>query len=306
VFAAAAAAGRILGLTDDQMHHALGIAGYSATVPTMRKFGSSSRPPMTKYDHLGQMAQAGVHAALLARRGFTGDLEVLEGDVGFWRFAGAQGCDWDFLTRDLGSHWTIPEVSYKWFPANHSVANPTIALLQRTMREHGLRPEEIEHVEVRRGRAQERPPREIRNQMDAWTVPAYTIAAGVYDVWPRCSWQEPAVYRRPDLLAFMKKIELRPLRDGDVTSTGNYWEHWAPIRVAIRARGQLFEGAQDHMPAMDDERLVAKFRDNVSGFLDPDLAKRLEERCWDLESLPSARSLAESLGTVAANTSGGD
>src|SRR5207249_8276145 len=128
-FAAVAAAGRILGLTPDQMHHAMGIAGYGATVPTMRKFGSSSRPPMTKYDHLGLMAQAGIQAALLARRGFTGDLDVLEGDIGFWRFAGAPGCDWETLTRDLGSSWATREVAYKWYPTNHSVNNPTITLL---------------------------------------------------------------------------------------------------------------------------------------------------------------------------------
>jgi len=54
VFGAAVAAGRLLGLTREQMHHTLGIAGYSATVPTMRKFLGSNLP-MTKYDHLALM-----------------------------------------------------------------------------------------------------------------------------------------------------------------------------------------------------------------------------------------------------------
>jgi len=118
VFGAAVAAGRLLGLNRDQMHHALGIAGYSATVPTMRKFLDSPNLPMTKYDHLALMTQSGIQAALLARLGFTGDLEVLEGeDIGFWRFAGAQGCDWTVLTDRLGRHWVLPEVTYKHYPA---------------------------------------------------------------------------------------------------------------------------------------------------------------------------------------------
>ena len=93
----------------------------------------------------------------------------------------------------------------------------------------------------------------------------------------------------------MKKIDLQPLREGDVTSTGNYWEHWAPIRVTMRARGQTFEAAQDHMPVMDDAHVAAKFQENLSGFFAPDAAKGIEEACWNLESLPSARDLAEKL-----------
>jgi 2-methylcitrate dehydratase PrpD len=107
VFGAAVAAGRLLGLTAEQMHNALGVAGYSATVPTMRKYLSSRKRAMPKYDHLALMTQAGVQAALLAGRGFTGDLEVLEGEIGFWRFAGAPGCDWEALSRDLGQHWHV-------------------------------------------------------------------------------------------------------------------------------------------------------------------------------------------------------
>ena len=105
---------------------------------------------------------------------------MLEGDNGFWRFAGAAGCDWEALTRGLGTSWATREVAYKWYPTNHSVSNPTIALLQRLVREHDLRPEEIEHIEVRRGRSAEPPPEQITSQMDAWIVPHYAIAAGVF------------------------------------------------------------------------------------------------------------------------------
>ena len=296
VLGVASAAGRLLGLDADQMQHALGIAGYSATVPTLRKFFSSVNHPMTKYDHLGLMAQAGIQAALLAHRGFTGDLDVLEGDIGFWRFAGAPGCDWETLTRDIGTSWVTREVAYKWYPTNHSVNNPTIALVQRMVREHGLQPVEIEHIEVRRGRAAEPPPDAIRTQMEAWTVPHYTIACGVWDVRPRRSWQEPETFRRPDLTAFMQRIELVPLREGEVKTSGNYWEHFSPIRATITARGgRTFEGAQDHMPATDDATLAAKFHENVQGFLSDGAAAQIGRACWGLETLGSARELAAGL-----------
>ncbi len=293
VLGVAAAAGRLLQLDADRMQHALGIAGYSATVPTLRKFFSSVNHPMTKYDHLGLMAQSGIQAALLAQRGFTGDLEVLEGDIGFWRFAGALGCDWETLTRDLGSHWATSEVAYKWFPTNHSVSNPTVALLQSMVREHGLKPDEIEHIEVRRGRSAEPPPDAIGSQMEAWTVPHYTIACGICGVLPRRSWQEPDTYRRADLNAFMQRVDVRPLREGEVTTSGNYWEHFSPIRATITARGQTFEGAQDHMPPTDDATLIAKFHENVEGFVSEEAGRSIEQACWRLESLRSARELME-------------
>jgi 2-methylcitrate dehydratase PrpD len=294
--AVAAAAGRLLRLTSDEMHHAFGIAGYSATVPTLRKFFASANPPMTKYDFLGVMAQSGIQAALLAQRGFTGDLEVLEGDLGFWRFNGAPGCDWEHLTRDLGSYWTIAEVSYKHYPTNLSFSNPSIVLVRRLAQEHHVRVADIERIQVRWPRAaEEAPATEIRHAMDAWTTPGYTIAAGLLDVHPRRAWLEPEVYRREDLLELMRRVSVGPIRDGEVTTTGSYWERWEPVRATIIAGGRSIEGGSDYLPTMDDAQLVAKFHENVGGFLTETDAEALAQACWNLETLGSACEVANHL-----------
>lgn len=292
VFGAAVSAGRLLGLTRDQMHHAMGIAGYSATVPTMRKFLASRDFPMTKYDHLALMTQSGVQSALLAQRGFTGDLEVLEGeDIGFWRFAGALGCDWAALTGGLGDQWVLPEVTYKHFPAvlyNNSI----IYEVQRLVREHQLTPGDIERLEVRSSRTASSPSRPPPSHyLEAWGNPAYTIAAGVFDVRPLRSWEEPQTFERADLRSFMEKIEFKPLRVGEVSSTGNYWERWAPVRVTIEARGRVLEGGRDHHVPMDDPSLLAKFHDNVSGLLTDQAATELERACWGLGTVPRVSQL---------------
>jgi len=287
VFGAAVAAGRLLGLTGDQMHHALGIAGYSATVPTMTKFLASRNLPMTKYDHLALAAQNGVQAALLAMRGFTGDLEVLEGEeIGFWRFAGAPGCDWDAFTGGLGDHWVLPEVTYKYYPAV-LYTNSIIYEAERLVREHGLKPDEIDRIEVRSARTRAGATRpHPRHYLEAWGNSAYTISCGVLGVRPLRSWEEPKTFDRPDIGAMMKKIELKPLREGEVTSTGQQWERWAPTRVTIEARGQTFEGGRDYHVSMDDAALVAKFHDNVGGLLTDEAAHDLERAAWGLEGLP--------------------
>lgn len=304
VFSAAVAAGRLLGLTTDQMHHALGIAGYGATVPTMRKFLACEDMPMVKYDHLGAVTQNGIQAALLAQRGFTGDLEVLEGeDIGFWRFAGAQGCDWNALTQELGRRWVIPDVTYKHYPAV-LYTNSIVYEIQRLVREHRLAPEEITGVEVRASRTEAPPLHNPRHYLEAWHNSAYSVAAGVYDVRPLRSWEEPRNFQRPDLLAFMPKVRFATLRPGEVTTQGNYWERWAPTRVTIEARGQRFEGGCDYHVPLEDPALVAKFHENVGGLLSDQDAHNLEQACWDLARLPDLGELTAILGRARAPING--
>ena len=75
--AAAAACGRLLGLDEDRMVMALGIAASEAS-GLRANFGS-----MTKPLHAGLAARNGVLAALLARDGFTASAEALEHRYGY-------------------------------------------------------------------------------------------------------------------------------------------------------------------------------------------------------------------------------
>src|SRR5918995_3863043 len=69
-FGAAVAAARLLGLDEDKMVHALGIAGsYSGG---LMEFSRCQEGAMIKRLHLGKAADGGVTAASLARRGFAG------------------------------------------------------------------------------------------------------------------------------------------------------------------------------------------------------------------------------------------
>ncbi len=77
--AAAASAGRLLGLNEDQMVAALGIAASSAS-GLRANFGS-----MTKPLHAGQAARNGVLGALLAQAGFTASDEAVEHRYGYLR-----------------------------------------------------------------------------------------------------------------------------------------------------------------------------------------------------------------------------
>lgn len=83
VLGATAAASRMLGLAPDTTRHALGTAA-SAAGGLRANFGT-----MTKALHAGRAAAEGVHAALLARAGYTASSEALDGPSGFFAALGA-------------------------------------------------------------------------------------------------------------------------------------------------------------------------------------------------------------------------
>jgi 2-methylcitrate dehydratase PrpD len=294
VLAAAVTTGRLLRLTPEQMRHALGIAGYGATIRTTERYQGSQKALMIK-NSLGVMAQAGVQAALLAQRGFTGDLDVLEGDLGFWRFTGSSGCDWDHLTRRLGDAWSAADVWYKPTPSALAMVS-TVQLLARTLSDNGLRPSDVERVEIRSARGSERLwPAGTLNATNFWHYQRYVYAAALADARPLRTWTDPATPERPDVKAMMGRIDFRPFRDGEVPRREeSYAEGWSPARVTIQAHGRTFDGAQDYRVRLSDEQVIAKFRENSDGLLGAATAQRIEQACADLSALPSARSLLTS------------
>ena len=144
VFGAAAASARLLGLSSDQMRHALGIAA-SEVSGLLRNFGS-----MTKPFHAGHAARNGVLAAMLAGRGFTADTSILDGRDGFLStYAGADGQPLAELLDRLANPWEVlkPGVFFKRWPCCYCNHRSIGGLLQM-IPEHGLVPDEIEAIEI--------------------------------------------------------------------------------------------------------------------------------------------------------------
>ncbi len=80
VFGAAAAAGWLLGLTEEQIVWALGNAGTQSS--GLWEFSADGA--MSKHLHTGRAAAGGLLAADLAARGFTGPRRILEGERGLF------------------------------------------------------------------------------------------------------------------------------------------------------------------------------------------------------------------------------
>jgi len=138
--AAAAAAGSLLGLTPAQMQHAFGSAGtQSAGLWEFLRTAADS-----KQLHTAHAAAAGLMSACLAREGFTGAAQILEGPQGM---AAGMSSDADpaKLTDDLGTRWATVETSFKYHASCRHTHPAADALLQ-VMQANRLQPADLARV----------------------------------------------------------------------------------------------------------------------------------------------------------------
>jgi 2-methylcitrate dehydratase PrpD len=138
--AAAAAAGRLLKLTPDQMLHAFGSAGTQAA--GLWEFLRDAAD--SKQLHTAKAAGDGLMSAYLAGEGFTGARQILEGKQGM---AAGMSSDSDpsKLTDRLGERWTLAETSFKFHSSCRHTHPAADALLQVIERDE-LRPDQIASV----------------------------------------------------------------------------------------------------------------------------------------------------------------
>ncbi|MGB0087530.1 MAG: MmgE/PrpD family protein [Rhodomicrobiaceae bacterium] len=141
-FAAAAAAGRLMGLSQEALQRALSIAG-SQSAGLRENFGT-----MTKPFHAGRSSESGVVAAQFASYGWTATDKILEAPRGFFSAAGG-GYDVNAIAGKLGAPWTfeMPGISIKPH-ASGSLTHPGMTEMLRLIREHGIKAENVAHVRV--------------------------------------------------------------------------------------------------------------------------------------------------------------
>jgi 2-methylcitrate dehydratase PrpD len=135
VFGAAIAIGTLLGLTQEQMIWAIGLAGTQAA-GVREQFGS-----MGKALHPGRAAQNGYAAALLAQRGFTSGAHGIEGPRG-WASVTSAERDLSKVTDGLGASWELHVNTYKPFPCG-IVNHPAIDACIQLHDEHGVVPGDV-------------------------------------------------------------------------------------------------------------------------------------------------------------------
>ena len=144
VFAYTVSAGKLLGLTEDQMWNAIGIA-YSQMPGDLQAVVDGV---MTAYITQGTRSKAAIEAVLMAERGITGTRNVLQGRYGFFR-AFEPNPDLSVLTNELGKRFWGVDIARKFYSSCRFTHQP-IELAQNFWKE-GVKPEDIDQVTVKCG-----------------------------------------------------------------------------------------------------------------------------------------------------------
>jgi 2-methylcitrate dehydratase PrpD len=144
VFGATAAAGKLLGLSPEEMLNAFGIA-FSHAAGNRQCILDGA---LTKRLQAGQAASAGVFSAILALTGFTGARNIFGGRYGFFELYQPNGYDAALLLRDLGRTFAGEALSYKPYPCGRPLHGAIDAALAARAALGPTRADDIERVTV--------------------------------------------------------------------------------------------------------------------------------------------------------------
>jgi 2-methylcitrate dehydratase PrpD len=143
-FGCAGVVGRILGLDEERMIHAMGLA-YSQTAGNSQNILEGTLA--TRFSQ-GLAAQGGVYAAVFARRGITAAREVLEGKFGYYPVYHRGEYDSRSLLDGLGERFEGVNVTLKKYPCcmhSHAAIDGLLSILD----EQDLSPEDVDQVTVK-------------------------------------------------------------------------------------------------------------------------------------------------------------
>jgi 2-methylcitrate dehydratase PrpD len=282
VFGAAAACGRVLGLSEQQMVWALGLAA-TQPVGLREMFGS-----MTKSFHPGRAAQNGLTAALLAARNFTSSEVGIEGKSG-WANVLSTARNYAEITERLGNSYEILLNTYKPFACG-IVIHPTIDACLQLRAEQALTADQIDRIDLRvhplvlELTGKKTPHTGLDGKFSVYFAAALAIvkgSAGVRDFSDENA-RDPIIGSLRDRVT----ATIDPaIKEDQVHATIGLRNGRAVEKFIAHVVGSLER-------PMSDADLETKVLGLADGVLPPTQARQVIDLCWKIDRLPTAAQIA--------------
>ncbi len=290
-FACALAAGRIFGLTPDQLENAQGLV-LSMAGGSMEFLEDGA---WNKRIHPGWAASAGITAAALAREGFNGATAPYDGRFGLFNaYLGplADDCDLGLATEGLGEDWELMATAIKPFPAchfTHACIDAALALrsevgnTDRIASIETLVPQETIKTICEPEANKKRPANSYDAQFSTHYLVSTALVKGRYGL----AELEETALRDKQVLALADKVSCSADPDsafpkaysGEVIITLDDGR-------TLRHREHINRGAADRPLSNDD--IIEKFRANAAMTTDGDSIERMLGAMLGLEAAPNA------------------
>ncbi|MBN2033935.1 MAG: MmgE/PrpD family protein [Deltaproteobacteria bacterium] len=296
VFASAATASRVLGLSDEETGNALALAFNRAG----GSFQSNVDGSLAVRVIQGWVAESGVMCARLARAGITGPKNFLQGVYGYYNLYGRGLVDPRYALADMGSRFECKNILFKKYPSCGLTLGSTEVILNLLRETEGrsISADNVDRVEVKV------PPyayKLVGHPFEMGATPRvnaqfsirYCVANAILRGSSKLAHFEEEAVRDPKVSELVRRVEV--VMDPAMEPRGH-----TPVDMTVRTKdGREFFRGIDIAPGFPGNPLTkeeheARFRDCIAYAKNPPKEEKVQEivdGVAQIEQLSDARAL---------------
>ena len=283
------ALGRLMRLSEDQMANAIGICA-SHSLPLGVLDCHREENTMTKNLTFGFVAYDAILSCMLAQKGFTGPVRVVEGDSGICQTILKGDMDLDHMTDFSG--WRILRTWHKTLLANPSLfwhASATLSIVT----EHNLKPEDIAAVRISTNprvwnHTTALPKKYPRNAESANHSAFFANAIAIKDRKFGPDSFSSEKFTDPAVLDLIERITVEP--DPVLPKYVGISEIETKDGRRFKKKAEIPHGVAED--ALTDDEIEDKFKTMAEGYFSRGQMQRMIETVWKVESLDDMGKLA--------------
>ena len=280
--AAAITAGKLMDFSTDQMVHAIGIAGSLGAGLMAAQEGA-----MVKRLHSGRAAQAGVLAAQLSAKNFTGIQNIVEADYGGFLSSFSGKNDFNRSIRNLHKEWECMNTGIKPYASVTSI-HTALDCLKNIMEKNNISVKNIKNIKAKISH-----PTYVHC---AWNYKNHNITSAQMNIYYGLALiaLEGELFvnqfskdkiSNPEILNFMKKITAEV--DPKIESLGHEFRHMASIELTTNDNKKFnhtekYRKGSPENPLTKDQ-IISKFKSLASYSYDETQINNIKEKIDNIE-----------------------
>ena len=280
--AAAITAGKLMDFSTDQMVHAIGIAGSLGAGLMAAQEGA-----MVKRLHSGRAAQAGVLAAQLSAKNFTGIQNIVEADYGGFLSSFSGKNDFNRSIRNLYKEWECMNTGIKPYASVTSI-HTALDCLKNIMEKNNISVKNIKNIKAKISH-----PTYVHC---AWNYKNHNITSAQMNIYYGLALiaLEGELFvnqfskdkiSNPEILNFMKKITAEV--DPKIESLGHEFRHMATVELTTNDNKKFnhtekYRKGSPENPLTKDQ-IISKFNSLASYSYDETQINKIKEKIENIE-----------------------
>lgn len=300
IFAASAAAAKLMGLSKEQMNKAFGMSVLYAKMPSNLQQGTMSNAYHYEY---GITAQNGIMAAMCAEKGVANLMDCFDIPYAYCEQL-TKAVDRTWLNRGIDDTYYLMDILVKHWPANMWVQTP-VELVNILVKENNINADDIEEIIVN-------PPTQYRmhfyedgfgSLMEAQFSIPYVIAASLIDPQPGPNWYTEDNFKNPKILEYGRKVKPGPDKEHTLLESFHIFQggsHPEKTVTITMKDGTVYEKTQrthkgHPLDMLSREEFCDLFRREASFALTPEQTEKVMDFVLHIENVEDMSEINEFL-----------